>query len=182
LIYHERLSSDPGKPYLPDRGTAIMAESTGLKQNTGRRFLRWLLEERIEEVKGPEASEGEEQRAWWQGVCLTDGDYFSPFGYLPGYAATIAAATVPRRRSTPGRRGNSARSTTSRLESKFCSSRYRLRTPRSSWTYSRSGGVEVGDQQMLRSVSSVVPNTIAAFLLHLYDTTGKTSHCYFGWT
>jgi hypothetical protein len=42
--------------------------------------------------------------------------------------------------------------------------------------------VEVGAQQMLRSVSSVVPNAIAAFLLHLRDTTGKTSHCYFGWT
>jgi hypothetical protein len=31
-----------------------MAESMGSKQNTGKRFLRWLLEERIEEVKGPE--------------------------------------------------------------------------------------------------------------------------------
>ena len=43
-------------------------------------------------------------------------------------------------------------------------------------------GVEVGDQQMLRSISSVVPNAIAAFLLPLRDTTGKTSHCYFAWT
>jgi hypothetical protein len=43
-------------------------------------------------------------------------------------------------------------------------------------------GVEVGDQQMLRSVSSVVPNAIAAFLLHLCDTTGKMSHCHFGRT
>jgi hypothetical protein len=33
--------------------------------------------------------------------------------------------------------------------------------------------VEVGAQQMLRSVSSVVPNAIAAFLLHLRDTTGR---------
>jgi hypothetical protein len=72
-----------------------MAESTVSKEHPGRRFLRWLLKERIEEVQGPEAREGEEQHAWWQVVCLTGVDYFSTLGYIPGIAALAAGSLSP---------------------------------------------------------------------------------------
>jgi hypothetical protein len=43
-------------------------------------------------------------------------------------------------------------------------------------------GVEVGPHRVLRAQSAAVPNTIAAFLLHLRDYTGKIPHAYFNWS
>lgn len=43
-------------------------------------------------------------------------------------------------------------------------------------------GVDVGGYKVLRTQSPAVPNAIAAFLLHLRDTSGKIPHVYFGWS
>ena len=46
----------------------------------------------------------------------------------------------------------------------------------------RVRGAQVGSYKVLRTRSPAVPNAIAAFLLHLRDTTGQIPHVYFGWT
>jgi hypothetical protein len=46
----------------------------------------------------------------------------------------------------------------------------------------RIRGEEIAGYQVLRAEGASVPNSIAAFLLWLRDTTGKRPHAYFGWT
>jgi hypothetical protein len=46
----------------------------------------------------------------------------------------------------------------------------------------RIKGVEIGGYRVLRAQAPTVPNAIAAFLLHVQETTGKRPHCYFSWS
>ncbi|HEY0792830.1 MAG TPA: hypothetical protein VGD78_17330, partial [Chthoniobacterales bacterium] len=43
-------------------------------------------------------------------------------------------------------------------------------------------GVKVGGYRVLRATGTAVPNAIAAFLLHLRDTSDEPPHAYFNWT
>jgi hypothetical protein len=43
-------------------------------------------------------------------------------------------------------------------------------------------GADVGGHRVLRSVSSAIPNAIAALLLYIRDETDEPPHAYFGWT
>ena len=72
-----------------------MAPVAHKENRPSSRLGRWLLEQRVEGVEGPQVQEGKDQQSWWQVVCLTGVDYFSTLGYIPGIAIVAAGALSP---------------------------------------------------------------------------------------
>ena len=65
------------------------------RKGSGAGLRRWMMEDRVEDVQGPQASQSREQHEWWKVVCLTGVDYFSTLAYIPGIAAVYAGSLSP---------------------------------------------------------------------------------------
>jgi hypothetical protein len=178
-----------------------MSEGIARKART-KRFKGWLLRQRIEEIAGPEAKERQEQHPWWQVVCLTGVDYFSTElrqerigidqtaqSFIDEARARGEVHVVAHRcRPVDGSEAYAAKLAEQREDNHIPPEELILFLEVEVEDASEFedvlevSGKDVGGYRVLRAKSSVVPNAIAAFLLHLRDTTGKTAHCYFGWT
>ncbi len=84
----------------PDAGRGsqvllVLASMSDRQKRPSSRLGRWMLEQRVEGVEGPQVQEGKDQHTWWQVVCLTGVDYFSTLGYIPGIAIVAAGALSP---------------------------------------------------------------------------------------
>ena len=141
--------------------TGTVAESTISKQQAGRRCVGWLLEE----VQGPEARAYIEEAAQRGEI------------HLVAHRRRNGTEEEFSRKEREQREDNHIPP-----EESIIFLEVQVEDASEFEDVLEVRGGEVGGHKVLRAQSSVVPNAIAAFLLHIRDTTGKTPHCYFGWT
>ena len=151
-----------------------MGALTSAPEPFAPRFKRWLLKARIEQIEGTEHIEVDEEAKRFIEEATRDDEIH----------------IIAHRRRT----GNDPNKYTRKLEEQREYNRIPADAPvlfleinvgdpsEFEEEVLEVRGVEVGGYKVLRAQSTVVPNAIAAFLLYLRNTTGRTPNCYFGWT